>query len=164
MTVSPLSTEVDAKLQQSRVSHMGICVSDLARSVEFYRDALGFTLGAGFPVGGEAADLVGIPGAELEVQFVMKDGLLVELIHYFSPTCIGPSTPRPCNQLGMTHLSLRVADIDTMCALVEAKGGAVIKGTRVKSRGELIFCTDPDGTRIELMQIPDTVRFDESWA
>ena len=63
------------------------------------------------------------------------------------------------NQLGLTHLSLRVDDVDGLAATIEALGGTVVPATRTtfelpEARLDFLYCTDPDGVRIELMDLP----------
>ena len=62
------------------------------------------------------------------------------------------------NQLGLTHLSLRVADLDAVALAIESFGGAVVRGTRTTFGDDgaldFVYCTDPDGVRIELMRLP----------
>lgn len=148
------------------VSHTGICVSSIDVSAKFYCDVFGFTMGKLFTTGGELAPLLGIDGdLEFRCQFVAKDGLLLELLQFNVPGYIGSATTRPMNKLGFTHLSFRVDQIDPIAAKVIEYGGAVLESTRTKRlmpgdyTEEVIFCTDPDGTRIELMMIPNDVRF-----
>lgn len=64
------------------------------------------------------------------------------------------------NQLGITHLSLRVDDVDRVASTIEEMGGAVVRSTRTTFDGrgvrlDFLYCTDPDGVRIELMDLPD---------
>jgi predicted enzyme related to lactoylglutathione lyase len=57
------------------------------------------------------------------------------------------------NQRGLTHMTLMVDDIEATAQRIREHGGAVHEETRVDSPfGPLIFCTDPDGVRIELMR------------
>jgi lactoylglutathione lyase len=63
------------------------------------------------------------------------------------------------NQLGLTHLSVRVDDVDAVAEAVDNLGGTVVEGTRTTfdTPGALldfVYCTDPDGVRIELMRLP----------
>jgi catechol 2,3-dioxygenase-like lactoylglutathione lyase family enzyme len=135
------------------VSHVGICVSDLERSLRFYCDGLGFTAGEQHAIGNEFADTLEVPrDVTLASQFIRRDGLSIELLHYSSPGVTGrPSSSR--NQLGLTHLSFVVPDLDAAAARLEECGGTVVESTRTKGDGlYLLFVSDPDGTRVELMQ------------
>lgn len=139
------------------VSHLGICVSDLARSVRFYCDGLGFERAESHTVGQEFGPLMEVEGeVALESQFIRKDGLAIELLHFAAPGIQGEAVRRPMNQLGLTHLSLRVADLDAVVATIAAHGGQLLPHTRTTFGPDLdfVYCTDPDGTRIELMRLP----------
>ena len=53
---------------------------------------------------------------------------------------------------GLTHLSVRVADVDAAAARVAQTGGSVLDATRTtvgEGAGltDFVYCTDPDGTR-----------------
>ncbi len=140
-------------------SHLGICVSDLERSVRFYCEGLGFEPVASHRVGGEFAALMEVEGVELESRMLSRDGVTIELLGYLSPEAMGDRTRRPMNQLGLTHLSLRVDDVDGLSAVIEELGGTVVPSTRTTfelpgTRLDFLYCTDPDGVRIELMDLP----------
>jgi catechol 2,3-dioxygenase-like lactoylglutathione lyase family enzyme len=140
-------------------SHLGICVSDLERSLRFYCEALGFVSAESHVIGDEFGRLLELDGVALRSQFVRRDGMAIELLHFTSPEPIGAPDRRPMNQLGLTHLSLRVDDIDTVAAAVESLGGTIVVRTRTTfdlagTPLDFLYCTDPDGTRIELMNIP----------
>ncbi|HSJ99384.1 MAG TPA: VOC family protein [Myxococcota bacterium] len=137
------------------VSHLGLCVSDLPRALAFWRDALGFREGKRLDVSGELAEtLLGLHDLDLRAVLLEREGVRLELLHYAAPGHRGAGEPRPMNALGFTHLSLRVADLDAALAAVEAAGGRVLRATRVREaqsgRGA-VFVTDPDGTRVELV-------------
>ncbi len=143
------------------VSHLGICVSDLERSLAFYRDALGFELVGEHTVGDEFGALMEVDDVRLESRMVQRDGVTLELLAFESPGSVGPAGRRPMNQLGLTHLSLRVDDVDAAAAAIESAGGQVLDGTRTTfdvggTRLDFLYCTDPDGVRIELMDLPGT--------
>lgn len=139
-----------------RFSHVGICVSELERSLAFYRDALGFREVHRFDVAGDAPEtLLGLRDVDLEAVFLERDGVRIELLSYRSPPHRGSGEPRPMNALGLTHLSLRVDDLaDTIIAL-ERAGARILHGTRTwngERASGAVFAVDPDGTRIELIQ------------
>jgi lactoylglutathione lyase len=134
-------------------SHVGICVTDLDRSLRFYCDGLGFERGESFPIDATFGAALEVPGElSLTSQFIRREGLAVELLHYVTPAPIGrPSEHR--NQLGLTHLSFYVDDVNVTAASLVAAGGTVIESTRTTNEGiDLVFLHDPDGVRIELMQ------------
>ncbi len=139
-----------------RLSHVGICVSDLERALTFWREALGFRESKRLDVYGDAAEtLVGIPDLDLRVAVLERDELHIQLLHYASPGHRGTGEPRPMNALGITHLSLMVDDLEAAIAVVTASGGRVLRSTRLRLEDAgraAIFVTDPDGTRIELVE------------
>lgn len=141
-----------------RLTHLGICVSDLEPALGFWRDALGFReVGTLDVEGSEAATLLELPGVELRAVYLERDGVRIELLHYPAPGHAGSAEPRAMNALGLTHLSFRVQDLDATLAALERAGGHVLAQTRTnnpKFRAAAVFVTDPDGTRVELVQAP----------
>ena len=130
-------------------SHVGLCVSDLARALAFWRDGLGFREVARLDVAGDAAEkLLGVADLDLGAVFLERDGVRIELLHYRSPGHRGAGEPRPMNALGLTHLSLRVDDLEATLAALELAGGRLLRATRTERAA---FVTDPDGIRVELV-------------
>ncbi|MET8775063.1 VOC family protein [Nocardia sp. NPDC004654] len=119
--------------------HIGLNVSDLDRSVDFYRRALGFEqLAAGDAAGRRWA-------------FLGADGKLVITLWEQSDGVFSTETP------GLHHLSFQVEDIEQVRAVESAlrelsvrfvHDGVVAHGEGVASGG--IFFTDPDGIRLEV--------------
>jgi catechol 2,3-dioxygenase-like lactoylglutathione lyase family enzyme len=141
------------------VMHVGICVRDLEKSIRFYRDGLGFEEAGRLEIDGEpTATMVGIPNLELRAIYLERDGFRIELLHYPTPGTVGPATPRPMNQPGLTHFAVRVSDLDAAIEKVESLGGQAMAETRIRNPdfdAELLYVTDPDGTRLELVQTPN---------
>jgi lactoylglutathione lyase len=78
------------------------------------------------------------------------------LLHYASPGCFGRPAHRR-NQLGITHFSFVVDDVDAAAADLERFGGTIVAGTRSGQQDpdavQIVFLADPDGTRVELMRL-----------
>jgi glyoxylase I family protein len=135
-------------------SHIGMCITNLERSLRFYTEVLGFVLAEGYDCGNEVGTTMELDNVKLRSQFIRRpDGISIELLHYHSPATIGPRERRPMNQHGLTHLSFYVDDMDAALAKVRECGGTVHEHTRADlGHIKLIYCTDPDGTRVEFMQ------------
>jgi len=141
-----------------RLTHIGLCVSELRRARAFYTEALGFReVGELLTAGASVDALLGLSGVDVEAVYLERDGVRLELLHYRAPGHEGDATPRPMNLLGFTHLSLRVSDLAAVSAQVEAMGGRILPETRQSypDRGShVVMALDPDGTRLELIQAP----------
>jgi len=141
-----------------RLTHIGICVSDAERSVRFYRDVLGFHHRSELQVAGEPSNtLLQLENVELRAIYLERDGTRIELLHYPSPGHRGDGAPRAMNQLGLTHLSLRVDNLAATLTELKKAGVQILQRTHIDIpafEAAAIFITDPDGTLIELVQSP----------
>lgn len=146
----------------ARLSHRGVCVSDIDASIRFYGKALGFAPAEDYgrlkdPALDTGTDLSDV---DLRAQMMRNPaGVTIELLYFHNPPAFGPRERRPNNQYGLTHLAFYVDDMDAAAARVKASGGHVFEHTRAhfpEGGTTLMYCTDPDGTRVELMQAPDT--------
>ena len=170
---------VNDSIDGVRLSHSGISVSDIDRSTDFYVKALGFQQGSTRGGGPEYSDLTGLPDSEFINRFLVKDGVTIELVQFIRPEPSPDVIPKPFNKFGLTHLSFRVSDVDEVVARIEEHGGSVLENAVYEGnieapteaaeggkenvwhegRSKIIFCLDPDGVRVELMQLPDWVQF-----
>lgn len=143
-----------------KLSHRGICVSDLAASERFYCEALGFEPFQDFGVleGPEMATTMQLPGVKLRARMLRRpEGPVIELLQFLQPCATGPREKRSTLQYGLVHISFYVDDIDAWAARITRAGGTVHEHTRAYFEGNdttLLYCTDPDGTRVELMKSP----------
>ena len=139
-------------------SHVGVCVSDLERSTTFYEEVLGFHQLFTMSFADELRATMEIDG-RFESRMLVRDDVLVELLHWIEPEASGDRERRPMDRFGMTHLCFRVDDVDDHLEAAEQFGGAAHRQTRTVLAGQgegggdvtLLYLTDPDGTRIELM-------------
>jgi catechol 2,3-dioxygenase-like lactoylglutathione lyase family enzyme len=145
------------------VHHTGIIVSDLERSVDWYRDVLGLELlTEPSPVadGPELSAGLGVPGAALRMAtFAIGDDVL-ELLQYVAPAS-PVDAPMPQNALGSHHVGLRVDDIAGTYADLRAKGVEFMSPPQAIDEGILAgwrwaYFKDPDGITLELVEVAYT--------
>lgn len=118
------------------VNHVSLLVSDTARALGFYHDLLGIPLDTSRPA-------LGFPGAFLRLGKVQ--------IHLLELAADGPPGVRPEHAGRDRHLALDIADLDTALAALDAAG---IEYTLSRSGRRALFCRDPDGNGIELLELP----------
>lgn len=127
---------------QLQPHHIGIVVSDLERSTDFYR-ALGFEL---------SKDLPAEDGSRT-IRFIRLGEFELELFWYAEPAARA-HPPAGRGQLGFRHLALRTTDIDAALGALKAAGVAPseLEIRRVPIGYSLVMLSDPDGLEIEIMQ------------
>jgi lactoylglutathione lyase len=134
----------------SAFNHVGQCVTDLDRSKRFYCDLFGFTLEREInPPDDSSARLMSLtPPMTMTAAYLVRDGLVLELLHYAAAGQTQPFRPRTMNEPGLTHLSLSVDDVPAVCARIAEFGGEVIESSNI---GAAVFVRDPDGQLLELL-------------
>jgi lactoylglutathione lyase len=134
----------------SAFNHVGQCVTDLARSKRFYCELFDFTCEREIhPPDESSAQLMSLtPPLGMTAAYLVRDGLVLELLHYSAPDQTRPFRARTMNEPGLTHLSLSVDDVDAVCARVPEFGGEVVESTNI---GAAVFVRDPDGQLLELL-------------
>ncbi len=139
--------------------HTGITVSDLERSLAFWRDVLGFELSHRAHQTGElAAEITGVSGAEILIAVLKAPGHKIELLEYRASADRKHFQPRPCD-VGSLHVALTVDDLDAVLETIAASGWKSAGQPQTLTVGpntgkRVIYVRDPDGTTIELMQPP----------
>ena len=93
--------------------HVALSVSDLERSISFYRDLLGFemVLTLECPPEQGLGDVVGIAGCSARIAHLKLGGMVLELFEYLDP----PGSPIPSDRTqadnGLTHIGFASKDI-----------------------------------------------------
>jgi glyoxylase I family protein len=132
-------------------SHVCIGVSDIEASVAFYTAVLGMDVVFDVELEGAALDAV-TGGAAQRGRMVggLIGGAMVELLSLGAvPEC--PSGPH----LGYTNVSFRVDDLDASYDTVRREHPDVRAEPPVDIGGvRMFFIHDPDGTPIELLELP----------
>lgn len=139
--------------------HTGICVSDLDRSIEFYRDVLGLELRRREPPKASRGRKLGVPGAVIQIAILnYGQGYSIELIQYLEPPT--PNTyGSTVNSLGEIHISFQVDDIEKEIKRMTKLGVEFVGGNdyEINADGPLkgwkwVYFKDPDGTNLELIE------------
>src|SRR3954451_13827684 len=135
-------------------SHIGLCVRNLERSLLFYCDGLGFERAESYPIDDSFAASLEVGGViALTSQMIRRGDVTIELLGWELPEPAGtPSTSR--QQLGFTHLSFYVDDVQSTAERLVRLGREMLPNTRltIPSAIDLVFVAAPDGSRVELMQ------------
>lgn len=125
-----------------RLLHTMLRVGDLERSLRFYTDVLGMRLlrRKDYPEGRFTLAFVGY-GEE-------RDHTVLELTHNWDTAAYAPGD-------GYGHIAIGVEDIAGTCAAIAEKGGRVVRPPGPMKHGSTViaFVEDPDGYRVELIQL-----------
>ncbi|MFQ5485176.1 MAG: VOC family protein [Desulfobacterales bacterium] len=137
------------------IRHTGIVVSDMSKSVLFYRDLLGLKVWADFVDDSKTIQTItGVSGAKVRmVKLKAADGVSIELLQYLSH----PQEPQahPAFRIGCNHIGIQLDDIDAFYKDAKAQGvhfhsPPVISADGV---GKMTYCRDPDGNIVEFVQL-----------
>lgn len=138
-------------------SFVAMMVADLERSRRFYRDGLGFREISHMLVTGRTPSAVelGLDDLRTEGVFLERDGMRIQLQQQDRPEHV--ALPPVRKQMGLSHFGVRVSDLEDALRRVREYGGTVPEGHRhsnAKFHSEICRIEDPDGVRMELLQMP----------
>ncbi len=136
----------------NRIGHGGLTVTDLDRSVAFYRDVLGFTVErlkeTKTP---SSAIITGLPGSHRRGADISLGGQAIQLTQYVSPQ--GPVVEPVMNVGGTAHMAIYVDDLAAFFTRARTRGARVKAEPLTSGRGILVGALyDPDGYTIEVAQ------------
>ncbi|MEM7065191.1 MAG: lactoylglutathione lyase [Cyanobacteria bacterium P01_B01_bin.77] len=127
-----------------RLLHTMLRVGDLDRSLQFYCDVLGMTL----------LRQKEYPGGKFTLAFVgygdERDHSVLELTYNWGVESYDLGD-------GYGHIALGVDDIYGTCEAIKARGGKVVREPGPMKHGSTViaFVSDPDGYKVELIQLKD---------
>jgi catechol 2,3-dioxygenase-like lactoylglutathione lyase family enzyme len=132
-------------------------VSDIERSRRFYADVLGFETVFEIDFDDDVtAKVMGLDHCKFKGIFMKRDGMRIELIGFSNPPPNTAVRKRASNEIGHSHLSFYVTDLDATLRELRAQQVTIEDGTRAVLTNGIECCVirDPDGFPIELVQMP----------
>ena len=142
--MTPSEDGVAALLKPRALSHIGIRVSDLARSIDYYRRVFGFRA---------VYDNHAGPDADRVVIGIIA-GLAVELIKPADAQAGPAAQPVDPNALGFSGITFSVDDVDEAFAALQAQGLANMDPPKTVPPGiRLVLFRDPDGNLLEVIDL-----------
>tara|TARA_R110000824_G_scaffold57329_1_gene156083 strand:+ start:249 stop:677 length:429 start_codon:yes stop_codon:yes gene_type:complete len=136
------------------VRHVGIVVSELERSLHFYKNLLGFDIKKDVVEYGKYIDdFLGLNDVVVQtVKMTLNNKDMIELLHY--KTNEKKPEKIEINQIGCTHFAVTVDDIEAIYRRFINEGVDFINPPRLSSDGaaKVAFCKDPDGFYVELVE------------
>jgi catechol 2,3-dioxygenase-like lactoylglutathione lyase family enzyme len=136
------------------LDHVAITVKDLARSVDFYRDLLGF----------EVLGQLMLNDDTMKLVYLRSGGACIELFEFRdheAQTAVGV----PDTVGGFKHVAFQTNDVDGLSARLKAAGVTfTLDPTDAVGGVRLAFFRDPDGNLLELVSgLPDMAPYRPGW-
>lgn len=139
------------------VHHFALTVSDMQRSLDFYRGHFGLEVLADRVVDRDYVEMItGVPEAHVRIVHLRAHGFQLELLQYLRP--IGAPSARALPDAGSAHVCFVSDDLDADAARLRAAGvpfrSPIVETTSGPNRGgKGIYVEDPDGNAVEVIQL-----------
>ena len=134
--------------------HIGLTVKNLQRSLSFYRDVVGMTLGEELEARSKEFDtLTNNPGAALKVVHLTAGAFMLQLLEY---TAAGGATlDLHHNKVGSPHMSFYVQDVEAKYEELLRRGNVKLTSGLVQITPNMrsFYTEDPDGVPVEFLQV-----------
>ena len=151
-----MNANKDETFKINGLQHTSFTVSDMARSLAFYRDVLGLEVvfdsveaGAAFK-GPELDNLTGCPESELHIVFLKINEDMIELIQY---TPKGKALEgNKASDTGSAHVCLKTENIQALYKRLSENGVKIHFPPQSLGGVDVMYFRDPDGIIIESMR------------
>ena len=138
------------------IAHIGITVTDIERTCEFYAKYFGFERDYALLFDEdfvrESAALYREPdGVFSDMRMLLSpDGVRLELFRFSN---VEPGGPVVWHKTGLTHIALRVKGLPELYERMKADGVEFFEPMKVRlsDGGHWIFLKDPEGNLVELL-------------
>ena len=138
------------------IRHIGLVVSDLEKSLNFWCDTLGFVVSRQMEESGPHIDaMMGLKGVRVTTaKLSAPDGNLLELLFFHSHKDKPNWEGKPYST-GLTHIALTVQDLDETCLRLQHAGVTFPAEPQRSPDGvvKVIYATGPEGVLLELVEI-----------
>ena len=137
------------------VNHVSFTVSDLDKSVDFYKDILGFKL---LDVSDRDQDfsekVTGIKGAKLRIAYLFAGNCSIELIQYISPA--GKKLDTLACNVGSSHVCFYADKFKEFVNKLNEKGIKFVNEPQIIPAGPnkgryVVFIEDSDSNSLEFI-------------
>lgn len=138
------------------IHHTSFTVSNMEKSIAFYRDILGLelkwdSLAVGVKFKGEAADNVtNCPGTELRIVFLSAGNHRIELVEY-APTG-KQQVDNKASDTGSAHVCFKTDDIEELYQKLLANKARLHCPPQQLDTTKVMYFRDPDGIILEAAQ------------
>lgn len=137
------------------LEHVGLSVSNMERSLAFYRDFIGMKVILEVDFSDERMErIIGIRGAKCKIVHLKLGDTILELFQYYNP--VGePVSPkqRQCDN-GLTHIGFSVTDINVHVRQLKERGAKLLgELTEVRPGAWVLYFYGPDGEVCEFRQV-----------
>ena len=139
------------------LDHISVTVSDLDRSIAFYRDVIGLALrDRGTADEPELSDVLATDNVEIAWAELALGGVILELVQYLT----GGDGPVDVDvkRAGATHIGIAVDDIVPAVERLRAADALVSRDVVTLTEdtdwngAKIVYGRDPDGVTIELVE------------
>ena len=139
------------------LGHVGLGISDMDRSLTFYRDLLGMEVLMDLDISDDRmARVIGVPGAKCRIVHLKLGHNILELFQYFEPR--GKNRARQMQQYdyGLIHLGFEINDFHNHIDQLK-KHNIEFLGEPVEFRPDVwvAYFRGPDGEVCEIRQQPE---------
>ena len=139
----------------AELSHVGLTVKDLDRSLTFYRDVAGMEP-AGTVIELQSPEfdaLTSNPGSALRVAHLTAGSFTLQLVEYVAAG--GATLELGHHHVGSPHLSFQVADVEAKYQDLRRRGNVRITSglVRITPVTRSFYTADPDGVPVEFLQL-----------
>ena len=165
-----LSAQADDALIEA-VSSVGISVTDLERSIVFYRDVLDFEMEGRYEVSGEQYErLYGVFGLRMEAALMSLGDEKIELMQFLAPAGRPVPSDSRSNDRWFQHIAIITSDMELAYQRLRqhrvahaSSGPQTLPDWNPNAGGiKAFYFRDPDGNHLEILQFPQD-KGDAKW-